>query len=300
MSDKLSRDIAVHYLGGNFAPSDRLAIVLVNHRGRAAIQRIASAEGIAQPDFQAWLEDQNEHRFEIYISMNALHPWATGRTKQDVAQVRHIYLDFDENGTGALKRVLESQEVPTPNYVISSSPEKWQTIWKVDHFGKEEAERLQKALASQYGADRAATDCARVLRLPGFLNHKYVTPHRVSVESLATQVYGPMHFPEVRADAESRRAAQQRPPAARSGESITQSERDWAFAKRALARGDSPELVIAAIAQYRRFDKHNPQYYAELTVQKAAEPLGHAAGHPKSTHSTRPQGGPAEDRAPER
>jgi hypothetical protein len=32
-------------------------------------------------------------------------------------------------------------------------------------------------------------------------------------------------------------------------------------------------LVAAAIASYRRFDKHNPQYYGELTVKKAAEAL---------------------------
>ena len=53
----------------------------------------------------------------------------------------------------------------------------------------------------------------------------------------------------------------------------SQSEKDWAFAKRSLARGDSPEDVITAIATYRRFDKPNPHYYAELTVRKAAETL---------------------------
>ena len=31
--------------------------------------------------------------------------------------------------------------------------------------------------------------------------------------------------------------------------------------------------VIAAIASYRRYDKHNPHYYAELTVRKAAASL---------------------------
>jgi len=31
--------------------------------------------------------------------------------------------------------------------------------------------------------------------------------------------------------------------------------------------------VVAAIAAYRRLDKHNPSYYAELTVKKAAEQL---------------------------
>ena len=54
---------------------------------------------------------------------------------------------------------------------------------------------------------------------------------------------------------------------------ISQSERDWAFAKRALARGETEENVIAAIASFRRYDKHNPQYYSEHTVRKAAQSL---------------------------
>jgi hypothetical protein len=32
-------------------------------------------------------------------------------------------------------------------------------------------------------------------------------------------------------------------------------------------------LIVTAIAVHRRFDKHNPQAYAELTVKKAAQSL---------------------------
>jgi hypothetical protein len=53
----------------------------------------------------------------------------------------------------------------------------------------------------------------------------------------------------------------------------SQSERDWAFAKRALARGDDPEVVIQRIADYRAEDKDNPNYYARLTVSKAQSHL---------------------------
>ena len=48
---------------------------------------------------------------------------------------------------------------------------------------------------------------------------------------------------------------------------VTQSERDWAFAKRALARGDDPEEVIRRIADYRGDHKHSG--YARYTVEKA-------------------------------
>ena len=49
----------------------------------------------------------------------------------------------------------------------------------------------------------------------------------------------------------------------------SQSEADWAYAKRALARGDNPEQIIQRIADYRADDKADPAYYARLTVMKA-------------------------------
>jgi hypothetical protein len=52
---------------------------------------------------------------------------------------------------------------------------------------------------------------------------------------------------------------------------MTQSERDWAFAKRALARGDDPEEVIRRIADYRAEEKH--PNYARHTVEKARAAL---------------------------
>ena len=60
---------------------------------------------------------------------------------------------------------------PKPNYLINSSPDKWQVVWKVAEFAKQQAEDLQRGLARECGSDSAATDCARVLRLPGVYNH---------------------------------------------------------------------------------------------------------------------------------
>jgi RepB DNA-primase from phage plasmid len=149
-------------------------------------------------------------------------------------------------------------------------------------FGKEQAELLQRGLARQVGADPAATDYSRVLRLPGFYNHKYDRPHRVRVESLAGVTYRPEQFPGISSENRDpyRGNASQKRRAGSKGVGLSQSERDWAFAKRALARGESPALVAAAIAVHRRFEKHNPQYYAELTVKKAAESLSPEATRP--------------------
>jgi hypothetical protein len=53
----------------------------------------------------------------------------------------------------------------------------------------------------------------------------------------------------------------------------SQSEHDWAYAKRALARGDDPEVVIQRIADYRSEDKDDSNYYARHTGTKAQADL---------------------------
>jgi hypothetical protein len=65
---------------------------------------------------------------------------------------------------------------------------------------------------------------------------------------------------------------------------LSQSEHDWAFAKRALARGDDPEVVIQRIADYRSDDKGDPNYYARRTVTKALVELGNRESDPAHAH----------------
>jgi hypothetical protein len=277
MSFNKSSEIAARYIRDNFAPADKLAVVLLHKRSRLVIQRLASAEIIATPEFQGWLKHHNDQQYEVYLSMNTLAPTATGRTKADVAVIKHVYLDFDTDGTSAVEALLKRDEMPRPNFLVNTSPDKWQVVWKVEAFSKGHAETLQRGLASECRADPAATDCTRVLRLPGFVNHKYARKHMVRVEALENETYRPEHFPEVLSEERTGRVPFRDGISARQGPrtagSVSQSERDWAYAKRALARGEPSGLIAAAIASYRRYDKHSPQDYAERTVNKAARQL---------------------------
>ncbi|HEY1760643.1 MAG TPA: DNA-primase RepB domain-containing protein [Bryobacteraceae bacterium] len=276
----MSLKTAADYVLDNFDRSDRLAVVLLHKRSGAVVQRLAAAERIAAPDFQAWLRLKNARQHEVYVSMNALRPDAHGRTKADIGVIRHVYLDFDERGTEAVENLLKRSDLPQPNYLLSSSPGKWQVVWKVAGFTKDQAEELQRGLARETGADPAATDCSRVLRLPGFYNHKYANRHLITVQAMSRDVCGPDRFPKFPADERAPRTVN-RDPGRRASvppHRLSQSERDWAFAKRALARGEPEHLIVSAIAVYRRFDKHNPQAYAELTVRKAAKFLEADAG----------------------
>ena len=272
----MDRSFAADYILANFEPSDRLAVVVLNRQSGGATQRISSAARIASDEFQAWLRHRNAQGDDIYLSMNALKPEADRRTKLNVGEIRHIYLDFDQDGAAAVHRLIDDAPLARPSHIVRTSPDKRHAIWRVEGFAKEEAEALQKYLAHKWGADPAATDCARVLRLPGFYNHKYGVPYRVRTEDgrpESSRLYRLEDFPQIPLDRLSpvgqHRQIRRSTP---TGPAMTQSERDWAFAKRALARGETMESVIAAVADYRR-DKPNPDYYATHTVRKAAAAL---------------------------
>lgn len=270
----MEKDAAAKFICDNFEPKDRLAVVIVNKQSGAVAQRLASAEQIASPEFQAWLRFENSRKADIYCTPNVLDSQAHGRTKDDIQSIRHVYLDFDYQGTAAVERLQSDPDIPTPNYLVSTSPDKWQAVWRVQGFDKQQAEELQRAMARQYGADLAATDCSRVLRLPGFYNHKYSKPHFVRAADLTREVYSRGHFPKFEGGGRGARTASVKHE---SGPGVTgelsQSERDWAYARWALARGEAPASIAAAIAEFRRDEKANIIDYADRTVRKAAASL---------------------------
>ena len=61
--------------------------------------------------------------------------------------------------------------------ILSTSPGKYQVLWRVEGFDFDTQEITLKQLAMAFGGDPACTDCNRVLRIPGFLNRKYDPAH---------------------------------------------------------------------------------------------------------------------------
>lgn len=271
MSHSLS---APEYILDNFKPSDRVAVLLRNRASGEVVQRITSADRIAARDFQEWLTERNQAGFDIYVGMNTLKEGAYSRTKRDINEIRHVYLDLDYRGPETLRAIQNSDEVPKPNFVLDTSPGKHQVVWKVEGVTPQEAEDLQQRMAHEFGADIAATDASRVLRLPGFANKKYDAECLVRVTKHSDKTYNLRDFKVASGPAKGDRTPEQRPlRVGGTRETLTQSERDWAYAKRAIARGDDPEEIIRRIADYRADEKHDPDYYARLTVSKAQSAL---------------------------
>jgi hypothetical protein len=267
---------AAGYIRMTFNSSDRLAVLVRNRSRGETVQRITTSAKIAEPSFQQWLQFKNEKEScDIYVGMNTLKPEARTRTKEDIQTIRHLYLDIGHDGPAALAKIQQSKLVPSPNYTINTSPDKFQVVWRVENISPEQAEALQRAMARKFGSDPAATDSTRVLRLPGFLNRKYDTEFWVHAEKHTDRVYHPPDFrlrtEPIESDFRPRHHALA--PASSESRPLSQSEHGWAFAKRALARGVDPKVVIQRIADYRSDDKADPDYYARHTVEKAqAEP----------------------------
>ena len=211
------------------------------------------------------------------------------------AAISHVYLDLDHDGTASLEALENSDLVPRPNYVLYTSPEKFQVVWKVEGMTIEEAEALNQAMVREFDRDPAATDSTRVLRLPGFANKKYQADFYVQVRAESTQTY---HLRDFKLkfdsqDAPRRHHEEVGRTQSASSSTLSQSEHDWAYAKRALARGDDHEEVIRRIADYRASDKHDPAYYARHTVERALKELRSGSADLQScdgdtTHTSEP------------
>src|SRR5579862_1444885 len=272
---KQASPTASEYVSDNFKASDRIAVLVLNRNLGETTQRITTAQKAASPEFQAWLRYKNANGADVYVGMNPLKQDASTRTKGDIETIRHVYVDLDHGGSAALEAIRNSDLVPQPNYILNTSPEKFQLVWKVEGVALEEAEALQHAMAREFGGDPAATDSTRVLRLPGFANKKYDQDFYVKARVESTETYHlrdfkvPMDSPDAPRHLNGETARNHRAP----GTTLSQSEHDWAYAKRAIARGDEPEEVIRRIADFRAGDKPDPEYYARHTVAKAQAEL---------------------------
>jgi hypothetical protein len=96
------------------------------------------------------------------------------RSNDNVSNIRSVHADVD-TATDQQRKVL-TESLPPSIVVTSSDPTKLHLYWLLNEVDAQEMEavgKLNRLLASDYGADKAATDISRILRLPGFKHMKY-------------------------------------------------------------------------------------------------------------------------------
>ena len=266
--EAIAPGIAADFLSRSFRADETIAIVLRCHSPTTIVQRIVTLEHVLAPRYLSWLAHENATGSSVYFTANPLIPGSRKRTKECVAEIRHLYLDLDSDGEAKLAALRSSNAVPLPTAIVSTSPGKYQVLWRVENIPFEEQETLLKLLAITFGADLACTDCNRVLRLPGFLNRKYAPAPLVTVEYPRGSAAQCEDFKLANPLAYLDPFPSQMEPVEPAGKH-SHSERDWAWILAELTRGKDPAELTRALAD-RRADKPNPVYYAQRTVDVAS------------------------------
>lgn len=153
---------ATEYVLALHAPEDYVAVLSRNRTRQQTVQRILPAQTVANPHFQQWLVEQNVSGADIFISMNPVRDGAHSRTKEHIREIRHAYLDLDEDAEASLLSIRTSDGVPPPNFVLETSPRKNQVVWRVQGLECNQAESVLRALGI---AIRRRSSCHRHLSL---------------------------------------------------------------------------------------------------------------------------------------
>lgn len=262
---------AVRFLNRCFAPDETIALLLRRETPPSTTQRVVRLEYALEPRYQAWLSYENRTGANIYVAANPLLPSTRKRTKESVESVRHLYIDIDTDGDTRLVALRASDLVPPPTSMLSTSPGKYQVLWRVEGFDFHLQEQTLKLLAIAFGGDPACTDRNRVLRIPGFLNHKYDPACRVAVEYPDDSIWTPDDFRLDAGAVDATVSAQAVPPRKPSAKH-SHSEKDWAWVCDQLTHGKDAVKLTRELAS-RRSDKPNPGYYAQRTVDVASARL---------------------------
>ena len=267
----MNTQIAHEFLTRCFHPGETVAALLRKEKPASTTQRIVRLEQVLSPRYLGWLSYENHNGANVYVAANPLRSGSRKRTKDCIAEVRHLYIDIDVDGEERIAALRASDVVPAPSTILSTSPGKYQALWRVEGFAFDQQENTLKALVIAFGGDSACTDRSRVLRVPGFLNRKYDPAHPVSVEYPSDSIYHPDDF---RLDDALLNAAMPFRDIARTyatGKN-THSEHDWAWAVQQLSVGEDAKNLTLELAS-RRSDKPNPLYYAQRTIDIASARL---------------------------
>ncbi len=267
-------ETSIRFLSRCFAPDETIALLLRRKSPAVPTQRVVTLETALAPRYRAWLAYENGTGANIYVAANPLHPGSRKRTKESIASVRHLYhlyIDIDTDGDARLAALRASDMVPQPTSILSTSPGKYQVLWRVEGFDFARQELTLKLLAIAFGGDPACTDCNRVLRVPGFLNRKYAPAHPVTVEYPDDSIWTPDDFRLDAGAVDAMLFNHGSSPRKQPGK-YSNSESDWAWVSDQLAHGKDAVKLTRELAS-RRSDKPNPVYYAQRTVDVASARL---------------------------
>ncbi len=194
---------------------------------------------------------------KISVADNPLRSYRRKRTKDSIAMVRHLYLDFDIDGEARLTSLRTSDTAPPPTAFLSTSPDKYQILCRIGSLTFEQ-ERTLKLLAIPLGGDPACMDCSRLLLLPGFWNSKndpsFPMPVKYPCDSTSNPGDCRLDIPTANALPVPHAIPSRKHPGKH-----TNSKHDRAWILHEVAHGEDAAKLTRTLAS-RRLDKTRPLY----------------------------------------
>ena len=257
----------------------------------ARIEQRLKPAGTSAGRTQAWLRHLNAERYDIYLGVNPVRRDSTRREKEDIAEVRRLQVDLDDNGPENLKRLLGDAArgvIPQPRHLLRSSKDHYQVLWDTarGQWSPDQAEATMRTLAAQYGGDPACSEVARVMRWPGYRNRKEGRAGEVvrwidrGGKPVSPDDFRALPAPERRTARDGPLApGHRRRPTCGNAPTESASRKKTGPGSRTSSRlGSTPSNSAEELAR-RRADKAKPEAYAALTVEKAMRSVAHETPH---------------------
>ena len=121
---------------------------------------------------QLELFDQLDKEHDVFLTPNEFRGW---RRFDLLRSLKACYVDIDKQlSRHELDELIKASNLPHPSAIVSSG-RGWHLYWLLDSTPAKALpvwQELQDRLINVFDADKAARDCARVLRLVGSVNSK--------------------------------------------------------------------------------------------------------------------------------
>ncbi len=140
-------------------------------------------------DATATLQKTNADRYDIYVGANPRSHHG-GASRNDVSLARCLFADFDGVTVEEVREGIESAGLPAPTLTLNSG-HGVHTYWRLTEPMTDLAAwtGFQKDLIGILGSDPAIHDPARIMRLPGFVNHKEPVADCLIVDADPSRTY---------------------------------------------------------------------------------------------------------------
>lgn len=151
-----------------FEPNDVIEIRCL--RTGEAQSQVITVDAICE---SAEWERLNFDKWNIYVGVNPRLSGTPGRKREDVALARCLVVDIDNVTPDEALQRLTASGLPYPSMGVSTG-HGVHYYWRLTEpiHDLDSWTRYQKALIHRLNSDKSIHDPSRVMRLPGFVNHK--------------------------------------------------------------------------------------------------------------------------------